>query len=58
MDKKTTKELRAEARALVAGYSPACDEETYEDTVLKLAAVGYRMVEAAGGIESLNNAGL
>jgi len=48
MDKKTMKELRAEARALVAGYDPACDEEVYEDTILRLAAVGFRMVEVMG----------
>jgi len=49
MDKKTMKDLRAQAREIVADYNPACDEETYEDTVLKLAAVGYRMAETAGG---------
>lgn len=47
MDKKM-KELRAEAREIVAGYDPACGEEAYENTVLKLAAIGFQMAEAGG----------
>ena len=39
--------LRAAAE-IVAGYDPACGEEGYENTVLKLAAIGFRM--AAAGV--------
>lgn len=48
MEKNAMKELRAEAREIVAGYDPACGEEAYENTVLKLAAIGFRM--AAAGV--------
>ena len=43
MVKNAMKELRAEAREIVATYDPACSEEAYENTVLKLAAIGFRM---------------
>lgn len=48
MEKNAMKELRAEAREIVATYDPACSEEAYENTVLKLAAIGFRM--AAAGV--------
>ena len=48
MDKNAMKELRAEAREIVAGYDPDCGEEAYENTVLKLASIGFRM--AAAGV--------
>ena len=48
MDKNAMKELRAEASDVVAGCGPACGEEAYENTVLKLASIGFRM--AAAGV--------
>jgi len=43
----TMKKLRAEARKLVASYTPDCD---FDDLVSKLAGVGYRMMDAAAGM--------
>lgn len=43
----TMKKLRAEARKLVATYTPDCD---FDDLVSKLAGVGYRMMDAAMGM--------
>lgn len=41
---ETMKNLRAEARALVESYTPDCD---FDALILKLAGVGYRMMDAA-----------
>lgn len=43
MRKKLMAKLRAEARAILAAYTPDGD---FEETVMRLASVGYRM-EAA-----------
>ena len=45
--KETMKKLRAEARKLVAAYTPGCD---FDALVIKLAGVGYRMMDAAAGL--------
>ena len=43
----TMKKHRAEARKLVASYTPDCD---FDALVTKLAGVGYRMMDAAAGL--------
>lgn len=43
----TMKKLRDEARALVKTYTSDCD---FEALVLKLAGVGYRMMDAAANL--------
>lgn len=43
MDEKTKKALRADVRRVLAAYEPGCGEEAFEDTVLRLAAIGARL---------------
>ena len=45
--KGTMDKLRAEARKLVATYTTGCD---FDELVTKLAGVGYRMTDAALGL--------
>ena len=46
MDKAAIKKLRARAREIVAGYEPSCGEAAFEDTVLRLAAIGRRLADS------------
>ena len=40
---RTLMQLRQEARDILANWNP---EDDLEDTILKLASIGYRMVDA------------
>lgn len=46
MDKAEGMKLRARVRDIVAGYEPSCGEAAFEDTVLRLAAIGRRLADS------------